>query len=82
MWPTIRWQPACPTVRQTRNKYRLPVADAVTREPTAPRQRRRLARRGIGWRRTGCTTISQTISIGRSADALTTVQIAGGFRDR
>ena len=36
MWPTIRWQPACPTVRQTRNRYRLPVTDAVTREPRPP----------------------------------------------
>ena len=25
MWPTIRWAPAGPTVRRTRNEYRVPV---------------------------------------------------------
>ena len=25
MWPAIRWAPAWPTVRRTRNEYRVPV---------------------------------------------------------
>ena len=82
MWPTIRWPPACPTVRRTRNEYRVPVAGAVTREPTDPRQRRRLARRGTGWRRTELHRDLSDYQNWTPRRRLTTVQIAGGFRDR
>ena len=65
MWPAIRWPPTCPTVQRTRNEHRVPVADAVTREPTDPRQRRRLARRGTGWRRTWVSEIGDGASSSR-----------------